>query len=72
MIFYLVAAILNTQHSTLNTQHSTLNNTCPCPKNIGQPYIVEKIEIMATRDLFTTRLSITDTNENNNSTTRCE
>ena len=41
-------------------------------KNIGQPYVFEYREMRSTRDLFTTRLSITDTNENNNSTTRCE
>ncbi len=29
-------------------------------------------EMRVARDLFTTRLSITDINENNNSTTRCE
>jgi hypothetical protein len=48
----------HSQHSTLNTQHYMS--------------VSKGIEIMATRDLFTTRLSITDTNENNNSTTRCE
>lgn len=41
-------------------------------KNIGQPYVFEYREMRATRDLFTTRLSITDITENNNSTTCCE
>ena len=39
-------------------------------RNIGQPYIFGNREMRSTCDLFTIRLSITDTNENNNSTTR--